>query len=118
MLSGENVEELIVFPGGGQPNMQELLQQAQKMQQDLQRAQEELANTEVDGQAGGGLVKAVVDGKQMLKELKLSPKMLEEKDVTLVEDLLVTAIGEAQRASQEKMTEAYSKVTGGFNLPF
>src|SRR5206468_3855566 len=54
----------------------------------------------------------VVDGKQMLKELKLSPSLLEEKDVTLIEDLLVTAIGEAQRSSQEKMAEAYSKVTG------
>ena len=67
---------------------------------------------------GGGLVKAVVDGKQMLKELKLSAKALEEKDVTLLEDLIITAVGEAQRTSQEKMTEAYSKVTGGFNLPF
>ena len=47
-----------MIPGGGQPNMQQLLQQAQKMQQDLQRAQEELANTEVDGQAGGGLAAA------------------------------------------------------------
>jgi DNA-binding protein YbaB len=54
----------------------------------------------------------------MLKELKLSPKVLEEKDVTLIEDLLLTAVGEAQRSSQEKMAEAYSKVTGGFNLPF
>jgi DNA-binding protein YbaB len=59
----------------------------------------------------------VVDGKQMLKELKLSPKALEEKDITLLEDLVITAIGEAQRTSQEKMAEAYSKVTGGFNLP-
>ena len=64
------------------------------------------------------LFRSVVDGKQMLKELKLSPKMLEEKDVTLLEDLIITAVGEAQRTSQEKMTEAYSKVTGGFNLPF
>jgi len=96
----------------------DMMKQAQKMQKQMGELQEKLAGERYEATSGGGLVKAVVDGKQMLKELKLSPKMLEEKDVTLVEDLLVTAIGEAQRASQEKMTEAYSKVTGGFNLPF
>ena len=96
----------------------DMMKQAQKMQQQMGEIQEQLAEQRYEATAGGGLVKAVVDGKQMLKELKLSPKMLEEKDVTLIEDLLVTAIGEAQRTSQEKMTEAYSKVTGGFNLPF
>jgi len=79
--------------------------------------QDQLADQRYEATAGGGMVKAVVDGKQMLKELKLSPKVLEEKDVTLLEDLIITAVGEAQRTSQEKMTEAYSKVTGGFNLP-
>jgi DNA-binding YbaB/EbfC family protein len=80
--------------------------------------QDKLADERFEATAGGGLVKAVVDGKQMVKELKLSPKVLEEKDVTLLEDLIITAVGEAQRTSQEKMQEAYSKVTGGFNLPF
>jgi len=96
----------------------DMMKQAQKMQKQMGEIQEQLAEHRYEATAGGGLVKAVVDGKQMLKELKLSPKMLEEKDITLIEDLLVTAIGEAQRTSQEKMTEAYSKVTGGFNLPF
>jgi DNA-binding protein YbaB len=68
--------------------------------------------------AGGVVVTAIVDGMQMLKELSIDPKALEEKDVTVLEDLVITAVGEAQRTSQEKMTEAYSKVTGGFNLPF
>ncbi|WP_179202772.1 YbaB/EbfC family nucleoid-associated protein, partial [Streptomyces caniscabiei] len=58
-----------MIPGGGQPNMQQLLQQAQKMQQDLARAQEELARTEVDGQAGGGLVRATVNGSGELRAL-------------------------------------------------
>ncbi len=56
-----------MIPGGGQPNMQQLLQQAQKMQQDLAKAQEELARTEVDGQAGGGLVRATVTGSGELR---------------------------------------------------
>ena len=96
----------------------DMMKTAQKMQKQMAELQEKLAEERYEATAGGGLVKAIVDGKQMVKELKLSPKVLEEKDVTLVEDLIITAVGEAQRASQEKMTEAYSKVTGGFNLPF
>jgi DNA-binding YbaB/EbfC family protein len=96
----------------------DMMKTAQKMQKQMAELQEKLAEERYEATAGGGLVKAVVDGKQIVKELKLSPKVLEEKDVTLVEDLIITAVGEAQRASQEKMTEAYSKVTGGFNLPF
>jgi len=96
----------------------DMMKQAQKMQKQMNEIQEKLVEQRYDATAGGGLVKAVVDGKQMLRELKLDPKTLEEKDVTLLEDLIITAVGEAQRTSQEKMTEAYSKVTGGFNLPF
>ena len=96
----------------------DMMKTAQKMQKQMGELQSQLSEQRYEATAGGGLVKAVVDGKQMLKELKLSPKALEEKDVTLLEDLIITAIGEAQRTSQEKMTEAYSKVTGGFNLPF
>jgi len=96
----------------------DMMKQAQKMQKQMNELQGQLVDQRYEATAGGGLVKAVVDGKQMLKELKLSPKALEEKDVTLLEDLIITAVGEAQRTSQEKMTEAYSKVTGGFNLPF
>jgi len=96
----------------------DMMKQAQKMQKQMNEIQEKLVEQRYDATAGGGLVKAVVDGKQMLRELKLDPKALEDKDVTLLEDLIITAVGEAQRTSQEKMTEAYSKVTGGFNLPF
>ena len=96
----------------------DMMKQAQKMQKHMSELQEKLAEQRYEASAGGGLVTAIVDGKQMLKELKLSPKVLEEKDVTVLEDLVITAVGEAQRTSQEKMTEAYSKVTGGFNLPF
>lgn len=96
----------------------DMMKQAQKMQKNMGELQEQLAEHRYEATAGGGLVTAIVDGKQMLREIKLSPKVLDESDVTLLEDLIVTAIGEAQRTSQEKMTEAYSKVTGGFNLPF
>ena len=96
----------------------DMMKQAQKMQKQMGELQDKLAEERFEATSGGGLVHAVVDGKQMLRELKLSPKVLEEQDVTLLEDLVITAVGEAQRASQAKMTEAYSKITGGFNLPF
>ena len=96
----------------------DMMKQAQKMQKQMSDLQEKLAEERYEASAGGGVVKAIVDGKQMLKELKIDPKALEEKDITVLEDLVITAVGEAQRTSQEKMTEAYSKVTGGFNLPF
>ena len=96
----------------------DMMKQAQKMQRQMSDLQEKLAEERYEATAGGGMIKAVVDGKQILQKLEISPKALEEKDVTLLEDLLITAIGEAQRTSAEKMAEAYSKVTGGFNLPF
>lgn len=96
----------------------DMMKQAQKMQKQMSELQEKLAEERYEASAGGGVIKAIVDGKQMLKELKIDPKALEEKDITVLEDLVITAVGEAQRTSQEKMTEAYSKVTGGFNLPF
>ena len=77
-----------MIPGGGQPNMQQLLQQAQKMQQDLAKAQEELAQTEVDGQAGGGLVKATVTGSGELRGLRIDPKAVNENAQNLQQQKL------------------------------
>jgi hypothetical protein len=64
------------------------------------------------------MVKAVVDGRQRVKEIKIDPKALEEKDITLLEDLVLTAVGEAQRTSEAEMKEAIGRITGGMNLPF
>jgi DNA-binding protein YbaB len=63
------------------------------------------------------MVKAVVDGKQILKELKISPEAFKDNDASLLEDLIITAVGEAQKSSADKMAEAYAKLTGGFRLP-
>ena len=95
----------------------DMMKQAQKVQKQMGELQEKLAEERYEASAGGGLVKVVVDGKQMLKELKIDPKALADGDVTLIEDLVITAVGEAQRTSAEKMAEAYAKLTGGFKLP-
>lgn len=96
----------------------DMMKQAQKVQKQMGELQEKLAEERYEASAGGGMVKAVVDGKQILKELKISPDALKDGDVTLIEDLVITAVGEAQRTSADKMAEAYAKLTGGFKLPF
>jgi DNA-binding YbaB/EbfC family protein len=95
----------------------DMMKQAHKVQKQMGELQDRLAEDRYEASAGGGMVKAVVDGKQILKELKISPDALKDGDVTLIEDLVITAVGEAQRTSAEKMAEAYAKLTGGFNLP-
>ena len=96
----------------------DMMKQAQKVQKQMGELQEKLAEERYEASAGGGMVTAVVDGKQILKELKISPDALKDGDVTLIEDLVITAVGEAQRTSADKMAEAYAKLTGGFKLPF
>ncbi|MDV9189267.1 YbaB/EbfC family nucleoid-associated protein [Streptomyces sp. SR27] len=90
-----------MIPGGGQPNMQQLLQQAQKMQQDLARAQQELAATEVEGQAGGGLVKATVTGSGELRGLVIDPKAVDPEDTETLADLVVAAVQAANDNAQQ-----------------
>ncbi|GAA3393938.1 MULTISPECIES: YbaB/EbfC family nucleoid-associated protein [Streptomyces] len=90
-----------MIPGGGQPNMQQLLQQAQKMQQDLARAQEELAATEVEGQAGGGLVKATVTGSGELRGLVIDPKAVDPEDTETLADLILAAVQAANDNAQQ-----------------
>ncbi|WP_078877830.1 YbaB/EbfC family nucleoid-associated protein [Streptomyces sp. 150FB] len=111
-----------MIPGGGQPNMQELLQQAQKMQQDLARAQEELAATEVDGQAGGGLVKATVNGSGELRGLVIDPKAVDPEDTETLADLVVAAVQaaneNAQQLQQEKLGPLAQGLGGMPGLPF
>jgi DNA-binding YbaB/EbfC family protein len=113
--------ELIVIPGGGQPNMQQLLQQAQKMQQDLAVAQEELARTEVEGQAGGGLVKATVTGSGELRGLVIAPEAVDPEDTETLADLVVAAVQaaaeNAQTLQQQKLGPLAQGLGGGGGIP-
>ena len=94
----------------------DLVKQAQKIQKQMGEVQERLAAERFEASAGGGLVKAVVDGKQKLIEITIQPEALKE-DASLLEDLVLTAIGEAQRTSEAHMKEALGGLTGGINLP-
>ena len=96
----------------------QILQQAKKMQDRLVKLQEEMGDKTVEAQSGGGMVSCVVNGRQEVVSLKISPEVLEEKDNELLEDLIVAAINEGLNRSREMVQEEMSKVTGGMQMPF
>lgn len=96
----------------------DMVKQAQKMKKQMSDLQEQFAADRYIATSGGGAVTAEVDGKQMLKSVKISPEAMKDGDAALLEDLILAAVGEAQRTSEIEMNEKLSKVTGGFSLPF
>lgn len=98
---------------GGQPNMQQLMKQAQKMQEQLAVAQQELADAQVQGSAGGGLVKATVTGSGDLVSLEISPEAVDPDDIETLQDLVVAAVRDAGREAQELAAEKMGPLTGG-----
>lgn len=109
-----------MFPGGQQPDMQQLMKQAQKMQQDLLAAQDELAQAQVEGSAGGGLVKATVSGTGELLALTIDPAAIDPGDAETLADLVVAAVRDATRAAQELQTTTMGPLAqglGGLGTP-
>jgi len=96
-----------------QPNMQQLMKQAQKMQQQMLSAQQELAEAQVSGTAGGGLVTATVTGAGEVLSLKIDPKAVDPDDVESLEDLVVAAIRDASRAASELAEQKMGPLTQG-----
>ena len=97
---------------GGGVNMN-MIKQAQKMQQDMLRMQQELEEKIYEAAAGGGVVTACVTGKRELQSLKIDPD-----DVEMLEDMIVAAVNEALRAAENDAAGTMQKLTGGLNLPF
>lgn len=106
---------------GGQPNMQQLMKQAQKMQQRLASAQAELAEAEVTGTAGGGLVTIKVSGAGEFRSVSIDPKVVDADDVETLEDLVLAALTnaneEVRKLTEQKMGPL-SAGAGGMGLPF
>lgn len=98
---------------GGQPNMQQMLKQAQKMQQQIAKAQAELAEAEVTGTAGGGLVTVTVSGSGEVRGVKIDPKAVDPEDVETLEDLVVAAMHNAAEAARELSDQKMGPVAGG-----
>ena len=111
------------FGGRGMPGMgggmnMNMIKQAQKMQQDMQRMQAELEQKEYTAQAGGGVVSATVTGRHELKSVTIDPEAVDPDDVEMLQDLVVAAVNEAMRAASADAASAMGQLTGGLNLPF
>lgn len=98
-------------------NIQAMMKQAQQMQAKMASLQNELAEREVEASAGGGAVVVKVNGKQELLSIKISKEAVDPNDVETLETLVHTAVNQAMKQSQEMVTSAMSKITGGLNLP-
>ncbi|MCW6004105.1 YbaB/EbfC family nucleoid-associated protein [Micromonospora sp. CPCC 205371] len=98
---------------GGQPNLQQLMKQAQKMQQQLAEAQAELAEAELTGTAGGGLVTVTISGSGEIRSVKIDPRAVDPDDVETLEDLVLAAVHNANDAVRKLTEEKMGPVTGG-----
>ena len=101
--------------GGG--NMNNMLRQAQKMQEEMMKAQEELAEKTVDASVGGGVVTVVANGKKEVVSINIKPEAVDPDDVEMLQDLIVSAVNEAMRKADEMAASSMSKITGGMNIP-
>lgn len=101
------------MPGGGQPNLQDLLKQAQKMQEQLVAAQEELADAQITGSSGGGLVTATVSGSAELKAIEIDPKVVDPDDVETLQDLVVAAVRAATEEARKVQQDKMGPIAGG-----
>ncbi len=98
-------------------NMGKLMKQAQQLQDKMNKLQEEMADKTVEATAGGGMVKAVANGRQQIVSIGIEREVVDPEDVEMLQDLIVAAVNEALTKSQEMVSEEMSKLTGGMNIP-
>jgi DNA-binding YbaB/EbfC family protein len=97
--------------------MNQMLQQAQKLQKQMDDMQKQLDSIEVEGASGGGMVKVVVTGKGDLKRVKIDPSLVDPAEVEMLEDLIVAAVHDAKSKADSQASSEMSKLTGGLSLP-
>ena len=102
------------MPGG--MNQAAMMKQAQKMQQEMLRMQEEMESKTYTATAGGGMVKAVVNGKHEVLEMTINPEAVDPDDVEMLQDMVIAAVNEAMRAAEAEQANNMSRLTGGLNL--
>ena len=106
------------FGGFGGPNMQQLMRQAQKMQQQMEQAQADLETKEYEASAGGGAVTCKVNGKREIVSLTIKPEAVDPEDVEMLQDMIVAAVNEAMKQADEASQELMGKMTGGLGGGF
>jgi nucleoid-associated protein EbfC len=94
-----------------------IMKQAQKMQKDMMRIQEEMASKTIEASAGGGMVSVVVNGRQQVMSISIEKDIVNPEDVDMLQDLVLAAINEGLLKSQEMVKEEMLKITGGMNIP-
>ena len=102
------------MPGG--MNQAAMMKQAQKMQQEMLRMQEEMENKTFSATTGGGMVTATVNGKHEVLDLKINPEAVDPDDVDMLQDMVIAAVNEAMRAADADSAQNMSRLTGGLNL--
>lgn len=100
--------------GGG---LGQMMKQAQKMQAQIMKIQEEMGERSVEASAGGGMVTVTANGKQEILSIRIEPEVVDPEDVEMLQDLVAAAVNEALKKAQEMMAEEMAKVTGGMQLP-
>ena len=102
---------------GGAQNMNAMIRQAQKMQDEISELQEEIEAREFSATAGGGAVQVVVTGKKSIKSLTIQPEVVDPEDIEMLQDLVISAINEAVNQVESTTETEMSKITGGVSLP-
>lgn len=105
------------FGGMGGGNMNNLIKQAQKFQQQMEQMQKDLETKEFSATAGGGAVTAVVNGKKQIIDIKIKPEVIDPDDVEMLQDLVMLACNEALKTAEDETAGEMKKLTGGMNLP-
>ena len=106
------------FGGGMMPgNMNQILKQAQKMQDNMQKMQQELEAKEFEVSVGGGAVTVKVNGKKEVLDVTMKPEVVDPDDIEMLQDLVISAVNEALRKVDDMQQSQMSKVTGGMNIP-
>lgn len=98
-------------------NMNDLLRQAQVMQNKIAKLQQEMAEKEVEASAGGGMVKVVMNGRQEMKSITIDKAVLESGDTDMLQDLIITAVNEAVRIGRANLDREMANISGGIHLP-
>ncbi len=115
MAKGYNSRGMSSYGGN---NMNNMIRQAQKMQKDILKAQDELAAKVYDASSGGGAVSAVVSGKRELVSITIDPDSVDPEDIEMLQDMIVAAVNEALRKATDDASSQMDKYTNGLNLPF
>lgn len=103
--------------GGGPTNMQGIMKQAQKMQEDMQNLQAELDEREYEVKAGGGVVTVTISGKLEIKNIEIAPEIVDPDDIETLSDILCAAVNEAVKKVNDTNSEEMGKITGSLNMP-